>query len=157
MRPKTPRARDEVEPHDFCSGGETHYCLATALRYDAVGGRLRQEVHHGPYSAADSACGPFALGPGGITASGGRHGDRPSHPAPPSRNIMSTKRSNAASNGRSGSRSQRATYTCRVPGRQFVAAQDRSRFQIRRLTFYRLWVDDNIRRQQRWWHNRWDG
>src|SRR5262245_39835137 len=25
MRPKTPRSRDEVEPHDFCSGGETHY------------------------------------------------------------------------------------------------------------------------------------
>src|SRR6266478_7482183 len=42
-----------------------------------------QEVHHGPYSAADSACGPFVLGPGGITVSGGRHGDRPSHPAPP--------------------------------------------------------------------------
>src|SRR6266853_2843744 len=56
MRPKTPRSRDEVEPHDFYSGGETYYCLATALRYDAVGGRLRQEVHHGPY--ADSACGP---------------------------------------------------------------------------------------------------
>ena len=32
--------------------------------------------------AADSACGPFVLGPGGITASGGRHGARPSHPAP---------------------------------------------------------------------------
>ena len=47
MRPKTPRSRDEVAPHDFCSGGETQYCLATALRYDAVGGRLRQEMHHG--------------------------------------------------------------------------------------------------------------
>ena len=66
---QNPTFKDEVAPHDFCSGGETQYCLATALHYDAVGGRLRQEMHHGPYSAADSVCGPFVLGPGGITAS----------------------------------------------------------------------------------------
>src|SRR6516164_5524478 len=52
MRLKTLRARDEVEPHDFGSGEETHYCLVTALRYDAVGGRLRQEVYHGRYSGS---------------------------------------------------------------------------------------------------------
>src|SRR5215471_18821966 len=32
----TPRSRGEVEPHDFCSEGEPCYCLAAALRYDAV-------------------------------------------------------------------------------------------------------------------------
>ena len=34
-------------------------------------------------SAADSSCSTFAFGPGRLTAPGGRHRDRPPHPAPP--------------------------------------------------------------------------
>ena len=46
--------------------------------------RLRQEVHHGHCSAADSSRGPFAFGPGSLTALGSRRRiDRliPPHPA----------------------------------------------------------------------------
>jgi hypothetical protein len=63
MRPKTPHSRDKVEPHDFCSGGETHYCLATVLRSDVVGGRLRQEVHHDPYRGSRFSLWPIGTQP----------------------------------------------------------------------------------------------
>jgi hypothetical protein len=52
------------------------YVLQTAFRYDAVGERLRQEVHQDSDRAADAARGAFAFGPRSLTAFGGGDCDR---------------------------------------------------------------------------------
>src|SRR6516162_6291197 len=59
--------------HALFFGRRTQLCSETALGYDVVERRLRQEVQHGHCSAADLSRGTFALNPGGVTAPGGRH------------------------------------------------------------------------------------
>src|SRR5262252_2575763 len=75
-----PRSRGQDELHDFSSGAAPRY----SLRLDCamMPGKLQQEVHHGHYHPADSSRGPFTVGPGCLTASGSRSGDRPPAPAP---------------------------------------------------------------------------
>src|SRR5215510_9100302 len=59
--------------HALFFGRRTQLCSETALGYDVVARRLRQEVQHGHCSAADISRGTFALNPGSVTAPGGRH------------------------------------------------------------------------------------
>src|SRR5262245_42347069 len=69
--------------HGIFFGRRSQLCYGTVLGYDAVERTLRQEVHHGHYSTADSSCSSFAFGSWRTPAPGGRHRDRPPHPAPP--------------------------------------------------------------------------
>src|SRR4029434_8260899 len=71
--PLIPRSRGQDEPHDFYPERELSYCLSP---YSAMmlSGKLRQEVHHGYCSAADSSYSPFAFSTRSVTMSGGRHG-----------------------------------------------------------------------------------
>jgi hypothetical protein len=79
---KFPRSRGQDKPHNFYLGAKPSYRLRPYAAM-MLAGKLRQEVHHGHCRPADSSCGTFTVGPGRLTASGGRDSDRPHYSAPP--------------------------------------------------------------------------